>query len=138
MILGKIALLNTLVLRPAIWGPECDAWASRIYHDNPRDIAAEVAQDVREGRAELVHVERDGMRVGSLVVCKDGSELVVQAAVGRDREALADSYFAEVEKIARARGCRTVRFHTLRPALVQRSIACGYHASEIVMRKTLS
>lgn len=135
----KVDQLSRFALSPSLWDASADEWARSIPHDNPGNVAEVVANAVRSGLARLFYVEREGARVGAVVCEFDAAagELIVIAAHGRDREKLTQTYFDLVEDLARKSGCKSVRFHTMRPGLVRRALSAGWRASEIVMRKAL-
>jgi hypothetical protein len=93
------------------------------------------------GEAQLYRLIEDGRRVGMLV-CKvdEGAarELVLVAAFCAGSESFSRDLGRAAEVIARQRGCVSIRFHTVRPALAR--IAAdefGYRLSEIILRKNV-
>lgn len=136
----KAALLSALVLTPGVLGAFEIGAIQGITHDAPHDLAAELVDDIRRGRATLAHIDRDGARVGFLVYTVDAPELVIHAAFGPDGRArlLPDLIGPEatvVDDLATSHACRSVRFHTTRPGLVNRALACGFRISEVVLRR---
>jgi len=75
------------------------------------------------------------LRVESL---PSGEEAVIVAAASRaPRGDLTRHVLPGIEALARAVGCRSVRFHTGRPGLGRKAESIGYRLAETVYRKDL-
>jgi hypothetical protein len=125
-----------------------DAWCD----DMARDLAViadhvtplswyQGAVEAKSLGAWSVHVL--GKRVGTVLHKVDvepyGRCFVIVAAVGAHREVdLTATVLPSIEDMARARGCKGVRFHTQRRGLAVKAGASGYDAPEYVLRKRLA
>lgn len=70
---------------------------------------------------------------------KTESALVIVAAVGTHPTfSLADCVLPLFDDMARARGCKAVRFHTTRHGLARLAALHGYGATEYVFRKVMT
>lgn len=138
--LAKLGLLAGLILRPGIWDAQAQAWSRLIPHDWPGDYVDHWTRMVERGDAESFDAIQDGRRVGFLLVtvCHefDTPELILLGAYavsgGHD---LTLSALPQIEAIARAKGCATVRFHTMRPGLIGKALRDGFTVSEVILRK---
>jgi hypothetical protein len=138
----RIAVLAALMLRPGIWDAQAAAWSRLIPHDWPGDFAEHWAALIREKKAEVCDAVIEGRRVGVVVfsICREypTPELVILGAFasagGHDLTAEA---FPQIYRLAIERGCRTVRFHTMRAGLIAKAVAAGWTVSEVVVRKDL-
>jgi hypothetical protein len=137
---AKIQQLTRLVIRPAQWSDRFNDMAKGIPHDEPCELAAVLAEKVSRGAASVAELVTPSGVVGFLVYAFafGGRELVLIACHGRDGTNLAGEIREHVETFARRKGCSSVRFHTMRPGLVRRAVASGYHVGEIILRKNLS
>lgn len=89
---------------------------------------AEIKQDVDSGVAVC-------WRVGGVVMItrRDGAELVVMCLAGGDLKSIGKVFF----DAARKAGCKTMRFHTKRPALGRHLQEFGFKPSETIFRAAL-
>lgn len=94
-------------------------------------------EHMRHG-AQAYGIESRGALVGAFLLrverVEHGRELVIVAA-GGDEVGILSAGFARLDEWARRAGCCSVRFHTMRPALVRLAQAAGFGAAEYVMRK---
>jgi hypothetical protein len=143
---SKVELLNQGVLRPGRWDETAEKWAKTIPHDEPGDFSEFLRAMVADGRAKLADVLTDAGRVGFLIYAVTNfsganaqKEMVLIAAMGDDAEHkdLTSEFLPQIEILAQSLGCKTVRFHTMRPGLVAKVRAHGYRVSEMILRKTL-
>lgn len=130
-------------MRPANWDAQAEAWSRRIPRDVPGRYEEELAAKVSRGAAHLAHVETDAGLAGIIVysVARVGSErelLIIAAFGGQDRRDLTAEVLPEIEKLAVRMECKTVRFHTMRPGLIEKTTAQGFRISEVILRKTVS
>lgn len=92
----------------------------------------EILKDqVLNGVAELWHFLGEGVDIWA-IVRREQNELVVCCLEGIG----ARSVVPLIEQGARAKGCTTIRAHTLRPALAR--MFNGYELAEYVYRKVLN
>jgi hypothetical protein len=127
--------------RLAAWSERTAALADRIPFDDPHEFRDILRRQVEDGSAKLVELTKDGEAVGVLLYRVEeyaARELVIIAACSADRSLdWSDWLAAFQENLARGLGCGSIRFHTLRPGLVENSFKYGYRAAEIIMRKVL-
>lgn len=127
--------------RLAAWSERAELWQHRIPFDDPHEFRDILRRQVEEGSAKLCELTRDGEPVGMLLYRVESyaaRELVVIAAYCSDRSIdWSDWLAAFVENLARGLSCGSIRFHTLRPGLVEHVIGHGYRAAEIILRKVL-
>ena len=140
----KIALLASFILRPGNWDAQAEAWSRLIPHDWPGSHADRLGEIVKSGSAECMDLSHSESleRIGVLVYTVDRSfdlpEMVILAAYAGDPHYDITAHcLAELEASARSLGCATIRFHTMRPGLVRKSIRAGWRLSEAVMRKDI-
>lgn len=136
---GKIAQLTRVVLRPGIWSDRFHDQAHGIPHDEPCDLPEVLRSRIASGTAHVAEIVTASGAVGFIVysLAFAGREFVLVAGYGRDGRNLTDEVKPQVEALARSLGCSSVRFHTMRPALVLAAVAAGYHVGEIILRKHL-
>lgn len=96
--------------------------------------------EIEAGRAHALLVEVKGEPVGCFVYrieeAETGFELAILAAGGAAKGVnLVKTVLPQVEKLAAAKGCKSVRFHTARGGLEIQAAELGYSMTEIVMRK---
>ncbi len=137
---AKVALLSALIVRPGHWDAECEAWAKMLPHDSPELHAQRLAEMVRVGEAYSLDLCDDQQRVGILVYSIDEhlpeAEFVIHAAYSAEGHLdLTAEFLPRLCAVARAKGCASVRFNTVRPALIEKAIAQGFTVSEVIMRK---
>ncbi|MBC7367166.1 MAG: hypothetical protein H7343_10220 [Undibacterium sp.] len=118
------------------------AAARFIPHDEPGDFVEFLRGKVVRGEASVCDIETASGVVGFGVysVSKFGTarELLVIAAIGsRDKTDITAEVMPELETLARANDCASIRFHTMRPGLVKKVTAHGYRVAEMILRKTL-
>lgn len=130
-----------MFLKPSGWDAQAEAWAKLIPHDSPVDLVGSLRSMVQEGRAHVADMVTAAGRVGvvfyEIVDYPRSQELVVHGCYGTDAAELHLSLIPQIEDLGRRLGCKTVRFHTMRPPLVERAKLAGYHVSEVILRKTL-
>lgn len=140
---AKTALLSAVVLRAGLWDAQAAAWSRLIPHDWPGEHVQAWAEMVMRGDAHVIDAVRNGERIGVVVysVCRDyeNPEFVILGAYSPETHAdLTTEVLPELSSFARAAGCATVRFHTMRPGLLHKAIRAGFTVSEIVLRRDLS
>jgi hypothetical protein len=127
--------------RLAAWSPQADLWQFRIPFDDPHEFRDILRRQVEDGSAKLCELTRDGEPIGMLLYRVEeyaARELVIIAAYSSDRSIdWSDWLAAFLENLGRGLQCGSVRFHTLRPGLVENAIRHGYRAAEIILRKVL-
>lgn len=136
---AKLDLLAACVLRPSLWTDDAARWVGKIPRDTPGDFVAYLQDLVNRGDAELFQlVTPSGPEpVGFIVATVEDGEFVVLAAAGSDGRDLTAAFVPQFEALGRARGCHSVRYHTMRPGLVEKSLRLGFRVSEIILRKAL-
>ena len=130
------------MLARAPWDAIDDAFQALIPFDSPHESADLLARMVREGSATHHRLVHEGRRVGLIVTrCEQGSagrELVLIAAFCASEQPLSAEIAEAVESLARAEGCASIRFHTVRPAAARYAAEhYGFRLTELVLRKTL-
>ncbi len=109
---------------------------SRVTWESVRDDLAEtfvgdepeIKQDVVTGRAFC-------WRVGSvaMIARREGAELVIMCIAGAGLQEVAPV----IIEAARRAGCKTIRFHTHRPAMGRLLRPFGFELSETIFRAEL-
>lgn len=148
---AKLALLAAVILRPGLWDAQAEAWSKLIPHDHPADYLKHWGKLIQDKDAEVFDIlavqpgsdVASGVRVGVVIVtvCHDflTPELIVLGAFSSDKYAdLTEVSLAQVEDIAESKGCRSVRFHTMRPGLIAKALRSGFTVSEVIMRKEVN
>ena len=140
---GKLALLAALVLRPGLWDADAAAWSKLIPHDWPGECGEHWEKLVETKAAEVVFVFNGSEKIGFLVFSIESKfsrpELIVLGAFSPvTRHDLTATVLPQIEDFARARGCGTVRFNTMRPGLISKSLRAGFVVSEVIMRKEIT
>lgn len=136
-----------LRLALAPWDALDSEAAALIPFDSPAEHLDDLQAEVEAGRAACYHVEtRDGGRLGLVVVRVEehpagGRELLLLAVYARpapDLGPLRPEIFALCLDLARAERCRSMRFHTVRPALARVAAKqFGFRLAELVMRHNI-
>lgn len=134
---SKMDLLAGLVLQPGTFDDEAAAAARRIPHDWPGDHVETLRAQVEAKEISLVHVYENGARAGFLAYGIDGREFVIVSAFARTGENFTEKIMPQIEALALASGCSSLRFHTMRAGLIHKAIPLGFRISEIVLRKSL-
>lgn len=134
----KLAMLSRIFLASGTWDETADAWARLIPHDSPGIHGDHLRAQVEAGEAKLDYIVTPAGRVGILVYTVMDypvPEFVIIAMYARESGAdLTAEVYPSVRDKARAMGCGTIRFHTMRPGLVRKACALGFRVSEVVMR----
>lgn len=134
------ALLSATIER-ATWDAQADADADRAA--GLVDAPEECRQADRAGMPTnlCAALNLDGRRVGTLVYEIDaGVELFVVALVAHSPGEgidLLTTFHGPICDLARASGCKSIRYGTSRPGMVRKSQALGYRVSVAVMRLAL-
>lgn len=139
---AKLALLAALVLRPGNWDAQAAAWSKLIPHDWPGECGDSWEKMIAAGEAEIVFAEKNGERIGFIVFNINrefpSPELVVLGAFSpASRFDLTAETLPQIESLGLLRGCKTVRFHTMRPGLIAKSLRAGFVVSEVILRKEI-
>lgn len=144
---AKSGLLNALMLRPCHWDDEAAAWSRLIPRDAPELNGETLSQQIKSGGAKCYEVvSPDGEKAErvAIVICRVDRksfarpEFVIIAAYSIENQRdLMSEFLPELEEIAAALGCATIRFHTMRPGLIKRAQAAQYRVCEVICRKSL-
>lgn len=134
---SKMELLTGFILKPGTWDTDAAAWSRRIPHDWPGDHAENLLRQFNAGEIQLVHVHEDGRKVGFLAYTKDGREFVIVSCFSRTGEDFVSQALPQIEALALASGCDSLRFHTMRAGLIKKALPLGFRVSEIILRKAL-
>lgn len=145
---AKLSLLARVILRPGLWDAQAAAWSRLIPHDAPGDYPQHWENLVNRGDAEIFDILEpaplnakfvEPVRVGVLVVtiCTEfpTPELILLGAFSSAKADLTIAAMPQIMQIARERGCKTVRFHTMRPGLIAKALTDGFTVSEVILRK---
>ncbi|MGH8016971.1 MAG: hypothetical protein ACREIA_01565 [Opitutaceae bacterium] len=124
------------------WHAIDSEFESRIPFDSPHESRDYLQRLVNSGIATRHRLVKESETVGIVITHVEtgslGRELVCIAAYSDSRAPLTDELFEAMELLARAERCVSIRFHTVRAALVRRAAEdMGYRVSEIVMRKNV-
>lgn len=125
-----------LTIKPGAWGPEAERLLPlALQHASLAEIRGQV-----ENGARLFYVKQGAATVAAFVLrvdhTADGSEGVIVAAAGRLKGAdLMASCMPAIESLFI--GCKSIRYHTARPAVARKMAMLGYMPSEIVCTKKL-
>lgn len=124
--------IQSIEIAEAAWSSKAAIALSEV--GNPEDYASQI-----KAGAKLFKVEQGGAGIGFYLLRIDqtaeGAEGVLVAAVGRADFDLTAAIVPVIEK--QFYGCRSIRIHTGRPGLAKKLSKAGYHAAEIVLRKSL-
>lgn len=134
---AKMEQLTGFILRPGQWDADAAAWSRRIPHDWPGDHVENLRRQHSAGEIELVHVYEDGRKAGFLAYARDGREFVIVSCFSRTGDDFCAQALPQIEALALAAGCDSIRFHTMRPGLVKKAQTLGFRVSEIILRKAL-
>lgn len=114
----------------------------RIPMDSPAEHAGTLEREVIEGRAQAWRIWHDDKPVGLAITRTEedkAKEFVICAMYSESEYPMSAPTGRELERIARAQGCISIRFHTCRHALARAAAEIdGYRLCEIIMRKTLT
>lgn len=144
---AKMALLAAFILRPCHWDAHAEAWARLLPHDSPEDYGEHFTALVRSGEAqayELVTAQgaegAGGSRVAIVIARVQNiaglGEFVIEGVYcAKNHKGLTAAFLPQLEAKARDLGCATLRFHTMRPGLVETAVAAGYRVCEVICRK---
>ena len=139
---AKIALLGAFMLRPGLLDDQAKAWASGIPRDWPGSFEAHWTALLKDGKTKALDVTLAGERRGLVLYYIDPAsnppEFVISGAFGLDSRAdLTELVLPNLVAIAKEKCCGTVRFHTMRAGLVAKTLAAGFHVSEVIMRRAV-
>lgn len=128
---------QTLTFNPSTWGEDSARWLSQA---TGADTLNDIAGQVQSGGAFLFHIQHGGAVVGAFVVRVDdtatGPQGVIVAAAARLQGVdMLATCLPAIEGMFK--GCKSIRYHTNRPALARRMAAQGYRAAEIVSIKEI-
>lgn len=119
------------------WRAKNDEFSARLTpFDNPAYRAEDIKQDVRAGNAQVSNLFDGKRHVGFFVYQIDKMEFVILALFIEPeiRKAL-EIAMPYIDTLAKSLGCKSTRFNTARPGLVDTTKKYGFEFSEIVMRK---
>lgn len=113
-----------------------------IPQDNPVETTSVIEDGIRDGSMTLLHVYERGEKVGwtvySIIKHDAGKEFLSVASHGKSRSDLSTSIIPHLERLAKDKGCQSIRLHTMRTGLVRKlESKLDWYVSEIVMRKDL-
>ena len=120
-------------------GEWCDKTADLIGQALQHATVEEIREQLDHG-AKLFHVTHFGEIVGAFVLRIDttatGDEgVIVACTVKLDGVDMFKALLPDIE--ARFKGCKSIRFHTARPALARKLHSLGYAPAEIVCIKKI-
>lgn len=128
---------QTLTLNPSTWGEESARWLSTA---TGADTLADIAGQVQSGAATLFNIHQGEAVVGAFVLRVDNTAtgpqgVIVAAAAKLQGVDMLATCLPSIEGMFK--GCKSIRYHTNRPALARRMAAQGYRAAEIVSIKEI-
>jgi len=125
-----------LSIQPGEWGPEAERLLPlALQYATLKEIRAQV-----ENGARLFYVTQGAETVAAFVLRVDhtaeGSEGVIVAAAGKLKGGdLMATCMPAIESLFI--GCKSIRYHTARPAVARKMAMLGYRPAEIVCTKIL-
>jgi len=112
-----------------------------IPSDNPAESAAMIEAGIKSGDFEVMDLIEDGENIGftvfAIVDHDRGKEFLTIACYAKGKSDVSANITPILEGIAKARGCSTMRMHTMRTGLVKKLSKDDWFVSEIIMRKEL-
>jgi len=113
-----------------------------IPADSPAETMADVEAGVNRGEFELMDIYEDAEKIGftifAVIEGDSGQELLSIATYAKGRGNIAIEGMPLLEGVAKSRGCKTIRLHTMRTGLVKKlTTGLNWYVSEIVMRKEI-
>lgn len=143
---AKMALLAAFILRPCHWDAQAEAWARLLPHDSPEDYGEHFTALVRSGEAQAFELVTApgapvaGSRVAIVIARVQNiaglGEFVIEGVYcAKNHNRLTAAFLPQLEAKARELGCATLRFHTMRPGLVETATQAGYRVCEVICRK---
>lgn len=130
------------VLRPGFLDAEQRKQLHRLIpHDSPAETMHVVERGLQRGEFEQMDIFQDGRRVGFTVFVEneeDAGKEMLSICTYADGENVTGLAMPLLEDVARSRGSKTMRLHTMRTGLVEKLRRSGWFVSEIVMRKELT
>jgi len=113
-----------------------------IPADSPTETMHFLERGIDRGEFTLADIFEDGERVGFTVYTitenEDGKEFLSIASYAKGKGNVTIEAMPILEGIAKAKGCKTIRLHTMRTGLVKKLTEnLNWYVSEIVMRKEL-
>lgn len=117
-------------------GTWCKVTADLIGQALQHATTEQIKEQLSHG-AKLFHITHQDTIVGAFVLRVDnGDEGVIVAGTAKVQGVdMLAAVMPQIEKLFV--GCKTVRYHTARPALAKRLLKMGYAPREIVCMKTL-
>jgi hypothetical protein len=101
-----------------------------------------VEAGIDRGEFELFDILENGEKIGFTVLTvidgDNGTEILSIASYAKGRGDVTIDVMPIIEGIGKARGCKTIRLHTMRTGLVEKLYKkLDWYVSEIVMRKEI-
>lgn len=139
---AKSALLGRYVVSRIPWDEQAAAWSALLPHDRPELHGDHLGALVKSGKASAYELRGPAGRMAILVASistryAEPELNIVAAYCAENMGDLTAEFLPQLEEQARAAGCATVRFHTMRPGLIAKAQAHGFRACEVIMRKDL-
>jgi len=138
---GGLAVYEALIAEEE-WGAAADAACAAIRKQSrpggcDRDA---LRRGYDQGHIRVWSFWLAGKRVGTTIMgvddYPDGAALVVHVAHGRgDSGKLSEILLPAIEQIAMERGCRWVKFETVRAGLKEKAAAMGYDQRSVFVRE---
>lgn len=113
-----------------------------IPADSPTETMHYLERGIDSGEFTLADIYEGGERIGFTVYMitenEDGKEFLSIASYAKGQGDVTTSAMPILEGIAKAKGCKTIRLHTMRTGLVKKLTKNqNWFVSEIVLRKEL-
>jgi hypothetical protein len=117
----------------------------KIPFDDPTGDMSTVVDRVKNGEYTLLDVHEDGEKIGWVVYSVEedlkGSEFIIVAAFGKTKsgEPCAIQMLGILEGLAKQKGCRSIRLHTIKLGFIDKLIHRDnpWFLSEFVLRKEI-
>ena len=132
---------NLLKFKLSAWTDRAESLQYKIPFDTPHDFRNVLELEYKLGNLQLIEISNDNEFLGVLFFriekyqTKEFVIVAIQSKIsGLDFSIEVNNFCV---KLARQINCVSIRYNTLRPALVEKGLDNGYHISEITMRKKL-
>ena len=113
-----------------------------IPADSPAEKMEDIEAGIQSGKFELLDIyerrEYIGFTVFVIVDFEGGKELLSIATYAKGHSDVTIGAMPLLEDFAKARGCQTIRLHTMRTGLVRKLSEADWFVSEIILRKELN
>lgn len=133
---------NVLKFKLSAWSKHVESFQYKIPFDTPHDFRNVLELEYKAGNLQILEIQsKEDKPIGVVffrVEKYKDKEFVIVALYSEKTDSDTSQIVNDFcETIAKKLGCVSIRFNTLRPALVEKGLINGYHISEITLRKKL-